>query len=243
VAAPRERIVILDDEEDFRAMIAEYLGGHGYAVRTVATGSALDACLSAETADLILLDLNLPSENGLSIARRLKASGTIPIVFLTAASEAIDRVVGLEVGADDYLVKPCDLREVQARIRAILRRSYPAATPFPAGDGGSRKRRFVPFGKVTLDLDGRCLVTPDGNTRHLTATEFNLLDAFARYPNRVLSRDRLLELGGDSNDSYDRSIDSRIKRIRKKIEINPAKPQVIKTLRSRGYIFLSPGAS
>jgi DNA-binding response OmpR family regulator len=101
----------------------------------------------------------------------------------------------------------------------------------------------VPFGKVTLDLDGRCLVTPDGNTRHLTATEFNLLDAFARYPNRVLSRDRLLELGGDSYDSYDRSIDSRIKRIRKKIEINPAKPQVIKTVRSRGYIFLSPGAS
>lgn len=225
-------------------MIAEYLGDHGYAVRTVATGTALDACLSAETADLILLDLNLPDENGLSIARRLKASGTVPIVFLTAAGESVDRVVGLEVGADDYLVKPCDLRELQARIRAILRRGSSSATQLPAGGGGRRKRRFVPFGKVALDLDGHCLVTPDGSTRHLTATEFNLLDAFARQPNRVLSRDSLLELGGnDSNDSYDRSIDSRIQRIRKKIEVNPAKPQIIKTVRSRGYIFLSPETS
>jgi two-component system OmpR family response regulator len=240
LAAPRERIIILDDNEDFRAMVAEYLGGHGYAVRAVGTGSALDASLAEEPADLILLDLNLPEENGLSIARRLKSSGTTAIVFLTGAGEATDRIVGLEIGADDYLVKPCDLRELKARIEAILRRNQP--TPlFQTSAAGNPKRRLVAFGKVALDLDNHCLVTSDGEIRHLTASEHTLLAAFAHHPNRILSRDHLLELGSNGgNDAYDRSIDSRIKRIRKKIEINPAKPQIIKTVRSRGYIFLSP---
>jgi DNA-binding response OmpR family regulator len=243
VAAPRERIVILDDEADFRTLIAEYLSHQGYTVRMVANAAALDACLAAEAADLILLDLSLPDESGLSVARRLKASGSTPIIILTGAGDAIDRIVSLEIGADDYLTKPFDLRELQARIGAILRRTATAAEP-SAIRGEHRKRRLVSFGRVALDLDAPCLVTPEGRELPLTASEHRLLAAFARHPHHILSRDQLLELGSDgSNDPYDRSIDSRVKRIRRKVEANPEKPQVIKTVRSRGYIFVPPEAS
>ena len=240
MAAPRERIVILDDEADFRTLVAEYLSHQRYTVRMVANAAALDACLAAEAADLILLDLSLPDESGLSVARRLKASGSTPIIIVTGAGDAIDRIVSLEIGADDYLTKPFDLRELQARIGAILRRTATAAEPSAVRS----KRRLVSFGRVALDLDAPCLVTPEGRELPLTASEHRLLAAFALHPHHILSRDQLLELGSDgSNDPYDRSIDSRVKRIRRKVEANPEKPQVIKTVRSRGYIFVPPEAS
>jgi DNA-binding response OmpR family regulator len=240
------RLIVVDDEPDLRSMIAEYLGKHGFTVRTAAGGSELDAHLSAEPADLLILDVNMPGEDGFAVARRIRATSKLPILMLTAADDIVDRVVGLEIGADDYLTKPFDLRELRARIRALLRRATPqavqlaqapAAAPDNAKSGDANSK--VRFGHMVLDLEAHRLIASDGTAMTLTATEFDLLEAFARHPNRVLSREQLLDLAHDpDSDVFDRSIDIRIARIRRKVEQDPSNPQTIKTVRGAGYMFV-----
>ena len=235
------RLVVVDDEPEIGAMIDDYLGGNGYTVCRCANAMELDAELAVGSPDLIILDVTMPGEDGVSIARRLRATGSTPIIMLTAMDDIIDRVVGLEVGADDYLTKPFDLRELRARVRAMLRRA--GRTPALALEGSTETetRNLVPFGKMFLDVEARVLVDRQGDRAHLTSTEFNLLAAFADNPNRVLSRDCLLDTAPcRDRDPFDRAIDIRVTRIRKKIEIDPSKPQVIRTVRSVGYMYVPP---
>lgn len=222
-------------------MVSDYLVGQGFSVCGVASGAALDAALSERPADLLIIDLNLPAEDGFSIARRIRAGSAVPIIMLTGAADVVDRIVGLEMGADDYVTKPFDLRELKARIRAVLRRgaSQPAepATQQPAP---TASKNLVTFGRAHLDLEGHCLILADGTRDTLTAMEFDLLRVLAQHPNRVLSRDRLLDLAHNrDNEPFDRSIDVRITRLRKKIEADPAKPTTIKTIRGVGYMFVT----
>lgn len=238
------RLIVVDDEADLRGMITEYLGKQGFVVRAAADGRELDAHLANDLPDLLILDVNMPGEDGLAIARRIRARSAVPILMLTGADDVVDRVAGLEIGADDYLTKPFNPRELLARIRAILRRAVPRAAEIPAAgreppeprvDPGSRVR----FGHMFLDLHAHRLVASDGTELPLTTTEFDLLAAFARHPNRVLSREQLLDLTHSRPcDVFDRSIDIRIARIRRKVEPDPAKPQMIKTVRGAGYIFV-----
>jgi DNA-binding response OmpR family regulator len=232
--ADKIQLVVVDDEPELCAMIAEYLDRHGFAVRTAANATELDACLADAAPDLLILDVNMPGENGFSIARRVRATGDLPILMLTAADEVVDRVVGLELGADDYMTKPFDLRELRARIHTILRRVRPARAEQPPNSNTT-----VRFGDLTLDLDARRLLRPDGAELELTAMEFDLLAAFARNPNRVLTRERLLDLAHNRDgDVYDRSIDVRVTRIRRKVEREPTRPELIKTMRGAGYMFV-----
>jgi DNA-binding response OmpR family regulator len=233
------RVVVVDDEPELRAILCDYLGRHGFSVRAVASGDELDASLATEDADLLILDIAIPDEDGLSITRRIRAGSTVPILVLTAAADVVDRIVGLEVGADDYVTKPFDLRELRARIRALLRRSgRPALADTAAEQTGVR---LVQFGRVKLDVDARQLLQDDGEVVALTSMEFDLLNAFAQNPNRVLTRDRLLDLAHHRDSQpFDRSIDIRIARLRRKIEPDPGKPQVIKTIHGTGYMYVRP---
>ena len=236
--ATQARLIVVDDEPDLRAMLAEYLGKYGFAVRTASGGRELDTWLADESPDLLILDVNMPDEDGFSIARRIRAQSSVPILMLTAAGDVIDRVVGLELGADDYITKPFDLRELRARIQAILRRVTAPPPPQPV-QPEPLPASHVRFGPLLLDLDARRLLQQDGTELEITAMEFDLLAAFAQNPNRVLSRDRLLDLAHNRDwEPFDRSIDVRIARIRRKVESDPAKPQVIKTVRGAGYIFV-----
>ena len=242
--AERPRLIAVDDEPELREMLIEYLARNGFDMRGAADGRELDERLAERPADLLLLDVNMPGEDGLSIARRLRATSAIPIMMLTSASDVIDRVVGLEIGADDYVTKPFDLRELLARIRSVLRRSRSeTATPVmdPAYvNEAPPDNRTVQFGVMQLHLDRRCLISPEGNESALTAMEFDLLQAFAQHPNRVLNRDQLLEFAHNRGwEPFDRSIDIRVARIRRKIEVDPTKPEVIKTVRGVGYLFVS----
>jgi two-component system phosphate regulon response regulator OmpR len=186
----------------------------------------------------------MPGEDGISIARRLRAMGKTPIIMLTGLDDVVDRVVGLEIGADDYMTKPFDLRELKARVKAVLRRTDSATTSAAPGAAMGEEGNRVCFGKVCLDLERNVLIGEDGAEIHLTATEFNLLAVFARNPNRVLSREQLLETApGRDGEPFDRSIDIRVARIRKKVEAVPDKPQVIRTVRSVGYIYVPPRAA
>ena len=230
------RVVVVDDEPELRKILSDYLGRHGFSVRAVADGDALDASLATEDADLLILDIAMPDEDGLSITRRIRGRSSVPILLLTAAADLVDRVVGLEVGADDYVTKPFDLRELLARVRALLRRSgRPRAEAAPA----KAPTALVQFGMVKLDMDARQLLQDDGKAVALTSMEFDLLNAFAQNPNRVLTRDRLLDLAHHRDaQPYDRSIDIRIARLRRKIEPDPSKPQVIKTIHGTGYMYV-----
>ena len=184
--------------------------------------------------DLIILDINMPGEDGLSALRRLRSESEIPVVMLTAAGETIDKIVGLEMGADDYLGKPVDLRELEARIKAILRRG--SALPDQAGNKAAEQ--FVQFGAYRLDLEAAKLTDAADDEVPLTAMEFRLLKLFAENRSRVLNRDQILEQAHDRSwDPYDRSIDIRISRLRRKIEVNPQKPTIIRTVRGIGYVF------
>lgn len=238
-AGERHNVFVVDDEPEIRAMLADYLGMHGFVVEPCSGGEALDETLGRTRPDIILLDVTMPGEDGFSIAKRLRAVSDVPILMLTASDDVVDRVVGLEVGADDYLTKPFDLRELRARIRALLRRprTPPPAAPAPEPDAA----RLVPFGRVSLDLDAHCLVGADGAGEPLTAMEFDLLAVFARHPNRVLSRNVLLDLAHHREEEpFDRSIDIRVARLRKKVEADPAKPEVLKTVRGAGYMYVPP---
>jgi len=239
-------IAIVDDQADVLSMVSEYLERDGYRVSRCSSAAELDRVLETATPDLLVLDVNLPDEDGISIARRLRTTHRVPIVMLTALCDTIDRVVGLEVGADDYVTKPFDLRELAARVRAVLRRaptgadSRPVAMQQPATKQGASN--VVSFGKALLDFDARCLRGRDGSEMPVTATEFEMLSTFARNPNKVLSRDRLLGDSAErSSPCCDRAIDIRVTRIRKRIEVNPTRPQVIKTVRSVGYVYVPPG--
>jgi DNA-binding response OmpR family regulator len=234
--SPSQHIFVVDDEAAARDMIGDYLKMHGFGVTLCDGGASLRQALGREKPDLIVLDLNMPEEDGLSIVRSLKQNSLVPIIMLTATASPIDRVVGLELGADDYLAKPCELRELVARIRSVLRRSI-AATATSAAAG-----QEVRFGTKWLNLDARVLRSDDGVEHPLTASEFNLLKAFAENPKRVLSRERLLDLANARDpDAFDRAIDVRITRIRRKIEPDPDHPRIIRTVRGAGYVFSPEG--
>jgi two-component system, OmpR family, response regulator len=226
-------------------MVGDYLRMHGFTVTLCDGGASLRKSIAEQMPDLIVLDLNMPEEDGLSIIRDLKRRMNVPIIMLTATASAIDRVVGLELGADDYLAKPCELRELLARIRSVLRRSIPgqqqpAAQPAAAAPAPDRAR--VRFGTKWLDHDAQALRDDEGNEHPLTASEYGLLKVFAANPKRVLSRDRLLELANARDaEAFDRAIDLRIMRIRRKIEPDPAHPSVIRTVRGGGYLFSPAG--
>ena len=227
-------ICICDDEEPLREMIAEYLGKNGFETVQAQDAANLRSVLEDCSPQVLLLDINMPGEDGLTVLRSLQGDETAPrVIMLTAAGETVDRIVGLEMGADDYLAKPVDLRELVARVRAVLRRSSYKEVEDPQAAEGR-----LPFGKAWLDLEAAKLFDEEGRTIPLTAMEFNLLKLFAKNRGRVLNRDQILEGAHDREwDPYDRSIDIRISRIRKKIEHNPSKPAVIRTVRGLGYIY------
>ncbi|MBR0843638.1 response regulator [Bradyrhizobium liaoningense] len=238
-----QHIMIVDDEAPAREMVGDYLKMHGFTVTLCDGGKALRAAIQGGMPDLVVLDLNMPEEDGLSIIRDLKSRINVPVIMLTATASPIDRVVGLELGADDYVAKPCELRELMARIRSVLRRSGPVKTA--ASDTAaakSDKDQLVRFGTKWLDLEAQALRDDEGNEHPLTASEFGLLKVFAANPKRVLSRERLLELANARDaEAFDRAVDLRIMRIRRKIEPDPTKPAVIRTIRGGGYLFSPAG--
>ena len=235
-----QHILAVDDELAAKELFGDYLRMHGFKVTRCDGGKNARQVLEQQAVDLVVLDLNMPQEDGLSIIRYLKQRTNIPVIMLTATASAIDRVVSLELGADDYLARPCELRELLARIRSVLRRSAAATPPVASTTAGTRtdNSRLVHFGTKWLDLDGQVLRDAEGNEHPLTASKFGILKAFAANPKRVLSRERLLELAnaGDG-EVFDRAIDLRIMRIRRKIEPDPAHPAVIRTVRGGGYVF------
>ncbi|HYE29307.1 MAG TPA: response regulator [Allosphingosinicella sp.] len=225
-------IVVVDDDEDVRSTVAEYLRRNGLAVSEADGGAALRELMAARPIDLAVLDINMPGDDGLTLAREIRASGNAGIIMLTARSDDIDRVVGLEIGADDYVTKPFNPRELLARVRSVLRRAS------RGGEAPATMGREVQMGKCRLNLDSRKLFAADGSEVPITAMEFDLLKCFAEHPRRVLSRDQLLDLAHSKEmEPFDRSIDTRIARIRRKIEHDPAKPSCLKTVRAAGYVF------
>jgi len=228
-------IVVVDDEAEVRELIRDYLSRHGFAVSIADGGAAMRAILSERPAHVVILDLRMPGEDGLSLARYLRAQGPIGIIMVTASSETIDKVLGLEMGADDYIAKPFDPRELLARVRSVLRRmELSSSGDKPTGTMGHEVR----MGKCVLNLDSGKLYTLQGEEVSLTAMELDLLRAFAERPNRILSRDTLLDLAHNKDmEAFDRSIDIRIMRLRRKLEEDATKPQVLKTVRGQGYIF------
>lgn len=226
-------VLICDDETDLREMLGEYLSRRGFTVTLAGGAAELRAALAGAQVDAVVLDIAMPGEDGLSVLRWLRTGAErLPVIMLTAAGETVDRIVGLEMGADDYLAKPVDLRELEARIKAVLRR---ATAPAPVSDAARRRWRF---GKCWLDIPAAKLFDATGAEVPLTAMEFNLLKLFAQNRGRVLNRDQILEGAHDRAwDPFDRSIDIRISRIRRKIEVNPEKPEAIRTVRGIGYIY------
>lgn len=229
-AAPH--ILVVDDERDLRDTVCDYLCLHGFRATPADGGSAMWRVLATDPVDLVVLDVRMPEVGGLALAQELRAGHAVGIIMATAAGDLVDRVVGLETGADDYVAKPLDLRELVARIRAVLRRRAVAPAPVPAPVG------MCSFGAYRLDAEARRLVDAAGAEVALTRMELDLLAAFAAHPHQVLSRERLLDLAhGKDAEPFDRSIDMRIARIRRKIEPHPARPVVIRTVRGSGYIF------
>lgn len=224
-------ILVCDDERDIRDLLCDYLNSRGFKALGSANADELFRRIERAPADLVILDINMPGQDGLSALRDIRSRFDVPVIMLTGASETIDRVIGLELGADDYIGKPFDLREVEARVKTVLRRGHTNGAP--ADD-----TRLVQFGETTLDLDSARLVNSSAEEIAITAMEFALLKVFAANRGRVLNRDQLLEQAHDRQwDPYDRSIDLRISRLRRKIERNPAKPEILRTVRGQGYIF------
>lgn len=226
-------ILIVDDHREIRDLVSRALTKEGFRTSTAADGRAMRKVLADSRIDLILLDLMLPGEDGLALCRAIRAESNVPIIMLTAKGEEIDRVIGLEVGADDYLPKPFGSRELVARIRAVLRRSRAADLPPP----GKKPKRYH-FDRWTLSIEARTLVRDDGVAVPLSTGEFELMMAMVARPQRVLTREQLLDLArGRAATVFDRSIDTQISRLRKKIERDPGDPQIIKTVWGGGYVF------
>ena len=228
-------LLVVDDDPEIRELTQAYLSQQGFTVGCVDSGEAMDRHLADHAVDLVILDLMLPGEHGLSIARRLKNAGNIPVIIVSAQGDEVDRIVGLEVGADDYIAKPFNPRELVARVRAVLRRVRQDRETVAAGDNEIR------FGPFVLDLAAHSLLK-DGVPVPLTSGEFDLLTILAENPNKVLNRDRILDLlTGAERSPFDRSIDVRVTRLRSKIEQDPSRPVYIKTIWGKGYMFSPEG--
>jgi len=233
-------LLVVDDDREIRDLLSRFLRKHGFRVTAAADGRQMNEALAAGRFDLVVLDLMLPGEDGLSICRRLRAGTDLPVIMLTAMGEETDRIVGLELGADDYVAKPFNPRELLARVRAVLRRAGGAAAPGPRGEGGAEGPALT-FAGWRLDLARRELRRADGTLVALTAGEFDLLAALAERPGRVLSRDQLLDLTrGREAQPFDRSVDVQLSRLRRKLEDDPKEPALIKTVRGGGYLFAVP---
>jgi two-component system, OmpR family, response regulator len=231
-------ILAIDDDPAMRNLVADYLSGNDLRVTAVATGAEMAQALAQHAIDLVVLDLRLAGEDGMELARKLREQGATPIIIITGKQDEADRVMGLELGADDYIMKPFSSRELLARIRAVLRRYQTAREVLLAR---SDKRRAYRFAGWELNLGSRRLTSPEGRRVELTNGELNLLQALCAAPQRVLTREQLLDLSRlNSAEVYDRSIDVQILRLRRKIEPNPAQPQYIKTERGTGYVFSVP---
>ena len=227
-------ILIVDDHREIRDLVSRALIKEGFRVSTAADGRAMRKVLADGRIDLILLDLMLPGEDGLSLCRTLRAESNVPIIMLTAKGEEVDRVIGLEMGADDYLAKPFGSRELIARIKAVLRRSQETTSK---GDPEQKPRTYR-FDRWGLDTGARALLREDGVTVPLSTGEYDLLIALVERPQRVLNRDQLLDLArGRSAAGIDRSIDTQVSRLRKKLELDPSDPKIIKTVWGGGYMF------
>jgi len=223
-------ILIVEDDPDIRHLVGDLMRKEGFGVEEAEDAAAMDAVLARMRPDLVILDLMLPGEDGLSVCRRIRAQDALPILMLTAKSDEIDRVVGLEMGADDYLVKPFGPRELLARVRAVLRRSSAQPLSPPS-------RRFL-FDRFVIDLDARQLSDNDGTGLTLTSAEFDLLACFVQRPRRVLTRDQILDLiRGRAADPFDRTVDMLVSRLRKKLDAASPGSNLISTVRNGGYLF------
>ena len=238
----RARIVVVEDEPDLRDAVAEYLGANGFDVTTAADAQAMRAMAATEPFHLAILDIAMPGEDGLSLGRWLRSKTPIGLIFATAAGSSIDRIVGLELGADDYIVKPYELRELLARVRSVLRRlPHPAGPQAATKSGEPSSRRIFAFGDYHADLDGRFITGPGGMVIEMAKSEFDMLEVFLTRSNRLLTRSALSEAVGFAEDpESSRAVDIRVMRLRKKIELDPANPRFLRTVRGEGYIFALP---
>jgi two-component system, OmpR family, response regulator len=229
-------ILIVDDQKEICDMVQDYLSSEGYRVSTAHEGASMRRVMAQSVVDLVILDLMLPGEDGLTLARSLREESSVGIIILTGRGETVDRIIGLEMGADDYLPKPFHLRELLARVKSVLRRvSTRSADRAPA------QRSQARFAGWHLDLSSRELFSPVGKEVRLTTGEFDLLAAFVNNANQVLTRDRLLDLARNREAGpFDRTIDVQVGRLRRKLEDDPQKPSMIKTVRGTGYIFTPP---
>ena len=229
----RGHVLVVDDDREIRDLLARFMAKHGYRVTAVRDGKEMRRALADWHIDVVILDLMLPGEDGLSLCRDLRSRSQVPIIMLTVMGEETDRIIGLEMGADDYLPKPFNPRELLARMKAVLRRARRA--PAVAGTSGRKSPRFEGW---KLDLGLRRLESPQGLIVDLSAGEFDLLAAFVEHPQRVLTRDQLLDLThGRAEAPFDRSVDMQVSRLRHKIESDPKEPAFIKTVRGGGYVF------
>ncbi len=230
-------LLIVDDEAGVRESIEDYFTVHGFTVHMAANGAEMDEVMARAPVEVVLLDLRMPGEDGFTLCRRLREGHDVGVIMLTGSAETVDKVVGLEIGADDYVEKPFDIRELLARVKSLLRRlgDRPAAPRSPEPE-------VVRLGTTALNLKSRLLTDQQGTPIALSAMEFDLLKVFIDHPNHLLTRDQLLDLAHNRDwDPYDRSIDVRINRLRKKIEPDPGTPTVIRTVRGAGYIFSPDG--
>ena len=231
------RILIVDDDAELCELLREYLEGEGFGVSTAGDGERGAAAALDGTAELVVLDVMLPGLSGFDVLRRIRARSMVPVIMLTARGEDVDRIVGLELGADDYLPKPFNPRELLARIHAVLRRRGPEEAP----GGPAQEPQTVNFGDFVLDLSTRQL-TRNGEPVSITTGEFAVMKAFARHPRVPLSREKLMEMArGREYEAFDRSLDVQISRLRKLIEADPSKPKFIQTVWGLGYVFIPEG--
>jgi two-component system phosphate regulon response regulator OmpR len=237
------RILVVEDDDAVRDVLVEYLGSHGYEVSGVESGGEMREAIERALPDVVLLDVNLPGEDGLTLARYLREHCDVGIIMVTGAADVVDRVAGLEVGADDYVTKPFDPRELRARVKSVLRR-LAAAPPQGEAARSAPGLALMAIGGCRLDLASHQLFAADGAEIPITGMEFDLLRVFVERPNQVLSRDQLLTLTRNRGwEPFDRSIDIRIARLRRKVEADPDHPQAIRTVRGAGYMFVPAGAS
>lgn len=229
-------VLLVDDDEDILTLLTHFLQTHGCRVSVARDGAEMFAALHARPADVVVLDVMLPDESGFDLCRRLRMTSSVPVIMLTAVTDHTDRIVGLEIGADDYITKPFNSRELLARIKAVLRRAEAGITSKP-----NDTRPILSFGRWRLDVARRELRADDNTLIPLSLGEFDLLLAFVEHPQRVLTRDVLMDLArGESHAAFDRSIDVQVSRLRRKLEDTPKSPEVIRTIRNGGYILMVP---